>query len=162
MTTLALVHGNGRQQDERLPAREQYISSYFGLKAEYAETICDEWVVLSEKHGLLSPTDEIAPYDASLDDYDARERSAWVTDLTASAMRFVSEDGLTSRFDEVVALTSSRYVELLSPLWTHLRSVGVEVQAPLAEQGGIATQQGWLRERIDCEETKQPDSEQTA
>ena len=149
MTAFALVHASGPQRSSRSPARELYDSSYFGLKAEYATVCCDEWVVVSEKHGVVPPDESLAPYDAALEDVDATARSEWVTDVAAESMRFASADGRTSRFDTAVVLASARYADFYSPLSSHLRSVDVEVRLPLVELGGVASQQGWLREQID-------------
>jgi hypothetical protein len=44
-----------------------YTSNYFELKREYAKTCCDEYLILSAKHGLLDPDgDLIEPYDETL------------------------------------------------------------------------------------------------
>ena len=51
---------------ETVSAGELYDSTYFRLKREFAETCCEKWRILSAKHGLLRPDDEIESYDASL------------------------------------------------------------------------------------------------
>ncbi|WP_407268208.1 DUF6884 domain-containing protein [Radiobacillus sp. PE A8.2] len=40
-----------------VPAKQAYISTFHCLCEQYAETFCDQWVVLSAKYGYLLPTD---------------------------------------------------------------------------------------------------------
>lgn len=47
-------------------ARNLYVSPLFKKASAYAEATCDEWYILSAKHGLLHPNDFIEPYDMKL------------------------------------------------------------------------------------------------
>lgn len=46
-------------------------------RRRYVEQSCDEWWVLSAKHGLLHPDRTIEPYDVALESMPARLRYQW-------------------------------------------------------------------------------------
>jgi len=43
----------------------------------YVRSQCDRWFILSAKHGLVHPDQEISPYDETLNDKARSEREAW-------------------------------------------------------------------------------------
>lgn len=148
MSTLAIVDGNTQQRGGVRPAREQYDSPFFGLKREYAEAVCDDWVLVSEKHGILDPDERIAAYDDSLADLSDAERDEWVR-KTSDALqgRTVTDDA--PRYERVVVLTDRTHVRLLAAVWERLESSGVDVVTPLLEAESVDHQQQLLREAID-------------
>jgi hypothetical protein len=60
------------------PARELYSPSFvFDRSARYVESRCDEWYVLSAKHGLVEPDMVLAPYDETLAGATKAVRDEW-------------------------------------------------------------------------------------
>jgi hypothetical protein len=50
----------------RAATQDLYISALFRFSRSYVQARCDEWAVLSAKHGLLLPGKVIEPYDETL------------------------------------------------------------------------------------------------
>lgn len=95
----------------RARVRDIYISTLFKLNLKYAEQLRpDEIYVLSAKHGLLSLTDEISPYNLTLNEMTAPEVKAWATDVLRQ-LRRVSEIDNT----KYIFLAGSRYRKYLLP-----------------------------------------------
>lgn len=61
----------------RWPARSLYISPLFRGRMAYAESTGRPWFVLSAKHGIVSPDEEVEDYDVSLLSLTAAEREEW-------------------------------------------------------------------------------------
>lgn len=59
------------------PARDLYTSPLFIGRRRYVEASCDEWWILSAKHGLVGPGEILEPYDTALDDLERVTRDAW-------------------------------------------------------------------------------------
>lgn len=53
-----------------------YCSPLFVLSARAAQTL-DEWAILSAKHGLVNPRDELEPYDEALETLRPEEVARW-------------------------------------------------------------------------------------
>lgn len=58
-------------------AEDLNVSTLFQGRRAYVRTSCDRWLILSAKHGLLQPTDVIAPYDETLTTAPRDIRRAW-------------------------------------------------------------------------------------
>lgn len=135
---------------ETIPARDLYDSTYFQLKREYAETCCDKWRILSAKHGLLSPAEEIEPYDASLNprsdsyigDYEAGK---WAVQTSQSLRVFDSFQAVHARY---VVLAGEDYITHIEDELTRgHRTVAFPFRSD--DLDGNGDQMGWLREQID-------------
>lgn len=75
---VGLVSCSKTKLDEAAPARELYSPSFvFSRSARYVETHCDEWFILSAKHGLVDPDTLIAPYDETLAGAPKAVRDEW-------------------------------------------------------------------------------------
>lgn len=147
--TLAIVHGSRQQRGGKRPAKKQYDSTYFNLKAEYARKLCDDWILISEKYGVLDPTESIEVYDIALDDLTEAETEEWAETLHEKiTQRVVDTDG-GHHYDRVDLLMGQDLVSLLDSLRKDLEAAGIEVQTPLRGEGGIPKQQRWLRKAID-------------
>lgn len=59
------------------PARDLYVSTLFHGRRAYVERSCDEWWILSAKHGLLHPEQVIEPYDQTLKEAGTAGRQMW-------------------------------------------------------------------------------------
>lgn len=134
--------------DEPVPARELYTSSYFSLKREYAETTCDAWYIVSAEHGLLSPDDEIEPYDASLvptddsyiGDYAAGKWSVRTTRAISTTLSFWNPT------TTAVLLLGQDYLKHIEDsAFATIR----HVETPFEDTDGLMDQMGMLREAID-------------
>jgi len=61
----------------RSPARELYASRLFQTSVRWAEAQGLPWVVLSAKHGIVEPDQELDPYDESLASMTPAQRREW-------------------------------------------------------------------------------------
>lgn len=80
VTTLlvGLVSCSKSKLDEAAPARELYSPSFvFSRSAAYVAARCDEWFILSAKHGLVHPDTVVAPYDETLAGAPKAVRDEW-------------------------------------------------------------------------------------
>jgi hypothetical protein len=78
------------------PARELYVSPLFVGRRQYVERSCDQWVILSARHGVVEPLTVLEPYDETLDTASTERRqrwSHWVLEQLAAL--FVPLDGHT-------------------------------------------------------------------
>jgi hypothetical protein len=97
-------------------AKDLYASSTFRMARAFAEKV-GSWMILSAKHGLLSPDAEIETYDLALPKLPAAERRAWAQKVAeqieaavnAVRVRFVVVAGSTYRaaFEAVQVFGSS-------------------------------------------------------
>lgn len=106
-------------------AKDLYTSHLFRKGRAYAERADVPWFILSAKHGLVRPDDELAPYDLRLSETPREHRRAWgvrvVADLDTAA------GGLTGKSIEVHA--GSAYADAIR---SHLIERGAIVVEPLA------------------------------
>jgi hypothetical protein len=135
---------------ETVPAKDLYDSNYFGLKQEYCEETCDDWMILSAKHGLLDPEEEIESYDASLNpssdsyigDYEA---GVWAVETAGDIYTWTS---FKTPYTEYVVLAGEDYVDHRH-IEEQLSRLRVSYPFRSDELSGIGDQQRWLRNEID-------------
>ena len=134
--------------DEPVPAAELYDSNYFNKKREYCEERCDAWWIISAEHGVLSPGDEIEPYDASLDP----SSDVYIGDYEAGRWSVIVSRGLEMRFSfynpygTVVLLTGQTYLEHIdNGVFDRFRAV----DRPFEDTAGIGEQMQVLNDRIE-------------
>jgi len=134
--------------DAPVPAANLYDSNYFKLKREYARQTCDAWVIISAEHGVLSPDEEIEPYQASLDpssedyigDYEAGK---WSVRTSRSISTMFSFWNLNTT---AVLLMGSNYLEHIEdPAFSSIR----HTEYPFEDTTGMGDQMGMLRKEID-------------
>jgi len=145
-----------RSRNCRYEARELYTSTYFEKKREYAETVGDQWAILSAEHGLIAPTEQIKPYETSIDDLDDRALDELAHEVGMDLIdwiHYVQTQGV--EVDRVVVLAGKRYLEPLRERETF--DAGPEVAYPLQQKdlGGIGEQMSWLNERSNAADTQQ-------
>jgi hypothetical protein len=136
---------------ETVPAKDLYDSNYFSLKQEYAEELCNEWKILSAKHGLLDPETEIGSYDASLKpqsdsyigDYEA---GIWAVETAREINTWTS---FKIPYTQYVVLAGEDYVghRHIEDQLGRLRHVSLPFRSD--DLRGIGDQQRWLRNEID-------------
>lgn len=98
------------KQQKRVAAQDLYTSPLFRGMRQYAEAVADRWFILSAKHGLLSPTRLIGPYDQTLLRTPAAERRAWAQMVGRSIALIVPPPS------RLVILAGAAYCRDLVPL----------------------------------------------
>ncbi len=116
------------------PAKDLYVSAWFRKASAFVERTGCPWRILSAKHGLVHPDQEIAPYEQTLNRMGKTERCAWADGVLARLEPCL--DGV----EAVVFLASERYREVLAP---KLCRRGLAVEAPMRGLG-IGRQLQWL------------------
>lgn len=143
---------------KRYAAKDLYTSTYFGKKREYAETVGDQWMILSAHHGLLPQGEEIKPYDRSIDDLDDDQLDALAHRVGMTLIEWVSwEQGEGRDIDKIVVLAGERYLKPLRERDTFSAGVAPRVEYPLQQNnlGGIGEQMAWLKDRVETESRQQ-------
>ncbi len=78
MKKIILIACSAGKKDTHDKAKNMYTSPLFRKSWEYAQQLgYDEIFILSDEYYLLTPEDEIAPYDKSLKNCKSRERKDW-------------------------------------------------------------------------------------
>lgn len=139
------------EEGETIAAKDLYTSNYFQLKREYAEECCDEWYILSAKHGLLDPDEQIETYDASL----STRSDAYIGYAEADNWAVTTSDAIkwdaSNRDDDIeyVVLAGEDYAEHIE---VTLESIEADASFPFRSDdiGGFGDQMGWLRDTIDA------------
>ena len=137
MSEIALVACVKSKCDQPKPAGRLYNSAWFRKARTYARQRCDAWLILSAKHGVLSPDNEIAPYEETLNNFSAQERREWSSRVLQELSEVLSPE------DEVVILAGRKYREYLTgPLKEEVANVSVPMEGL-----GIGEQLQFLKER---------------
>lgn len=136
--TIICVLCVSQKQNTATLARDLYTSDWFRKAAAYAEKHADAWYILSAKYGLVSPDQNIAPYDETLNRMPASARRAW-------AQRVIKDlRGHLKPGDRVIFLAGARYRENLV---AHIQKLGCTAEIPM--QGlRIGEQKRWLKEQL--------------
>ncbi|MEA3339465.1 MAG: hypothetical protein U9R15_05810 [Chloroflexota bacterium] len=122
------------------PARDLYQGTLFRLASAYAERLCDEWYVLSAKHGLVHPDTILKPYDAALSGLDHDARVEWGANVLLD-LRGLGH--LDSRHPASwLILTGKWYRKFIVP-----GLMGDSICIPLAGMG-IGKQIAWLKDTL--------------
>ena len=83
MKTIGLVACSSTKQPGFHRAADLYTSPLFRLSRTWVERNCpDGWYILSAKHHLLHPSDNVCSYDRTLRDLTAGERFVWGCKVT--------------------------------------------------------------------------------
>ena len=135
MKTICLVGCTSRKLSAPHPAEELYDSALFDGARYFSKTRCDQWHILSAKHGLVAPRQILKPYNQSLLEIDSGRRMIWAKDV------FCALQNTSSEHDKIIFLAGKQYREFLTPM---LLERGNSVAAPLASFG-IGKQVAWLQ-----------------
>lgn len=126
------------KRDKTAEAREMYMpSAYFRKQRAYAEATGDYWFIQSAKHGLLSPTDRIEPYDKR--PRHIGDVEAWAASIAASIDEAIGTPAV------VEVLGGKAYADPLTP---ELEALGYDVLEPLRGQL-IGTRQQTLKRKTN-------------
>lgn len=130
--TIVLVGCGKAKQAGVHEARDLYTSNFFLMKRRYAESVGDEWYILSAKEGLTDPDGLVACYDMTMGDVDSREWGARVLDQLPDVTG-----------DEVIVLAGPDYA---NPIVGGIEEQGAsEVRVP-TEGMEIWERMEWLAE----------------
>jgi len=132
--TVYLVSCCSKKLQIRASACDLYVSVLFRKARQYAEASGCPWFILSAKHGLVRPNQQIEPYDQTLNEMGINDRRAWGKRVDDQLQKFIPE------LSRVVFLAGIRYREFLGQ---HLCARGVQVEVPM-EGLRIGQQLSWL------------------
>lgn len=79
-------------------ARDLYTSTLFTGRRRYVEQSCDQWFVLSARHGLVRDDEWLEPYDETLNDQSAASKRGWA-DKVLGALDALGVDYRTTTFE---------------------------------------------------------------
>ncbi len=124
----------GENENRTYKAREIYDSPWFKKARHHAEKSKIEWYILSAKHGLLHPDEEIYWYNDTLNEKSANERKIWAAKVLGQV-----EDRLPGR-KRFIFLAGVKYRKALTAL---LLQRGDKIEVPM-EGLAIGKQMNWL------------------
>ena len=110
---LALIGCSGPKLDRAAPARELYTSRLFRAAVAYAEATCDDWAVLSARHGLVRSWRVLEPYDTTFEDLTRDQRGFWAWKVHKALL--ASEVCLEHA--DVVLLAGKEYSDRMTTEW---------------------------------------------
>jgi len=116
-------------------------SDLFKKAYSYASKNYSFVAILSAKHGLLFPDDQIEPYDLTLNDMSSHQRKARAEQVFNQMKRRLS----LRDFGRIFFHAGKKYREYLIP---KLEDMGIKCEVPL-EHLGIGKQKAWYKEH-DC------------
>lgn len=82
MRVVGLISCGKSKLAHAAPARELYTGALFKKARAYVERHCDEWAILSAKHGLVDPQAMIDPYELRLPS-SRKARQGWAKRVNA-------------------------------------------------------------------------------
>lgn len=136
-----IVIGCGKAKlDRKVPARELYTGSLFVAARRYAEAKGGPWAVLSAEHGLVLPTEELAPYERKLRLKGGLLRH-WAMRAATRCVHILSE---TNGESVVEVLAGHPYAW---PFRNELHWMGVKSTEPL-EGLGLGLRLQWLSREL--------------
>jgi hypothetical protein len=105
-------------------AEDLYVSTLFVGRRRFVETSCDDWYILSAKHGLVRRSTELAPYDVALTGKSRFIRRSWAAGVVEQIEREIQH--LHSVTFEIHA--GADYFDF--GLATGLEQLGAHVETP--------------------------------
>ncbi|ELZ96629.1 DUF6884 domain-containing protein [Haloferax sulfurifontis] len=166
--------GSKHKNDGLLPAKDRYRGGYWTNKRQYAETIGDDWGVISAEYALLEPTEGIPDYERVPSDHrgvpvdhDGRLPSGdavrtkldlWAYEVHNHLSEWLdaAANGVDPRDVELQVLLGKKYEQPLRErgVFDALRVRGsLDVSFPFREvEGltGIGKQRGWMVSEVDA------------
>lgn len=121
MKNIVLISCVSKKLDRKSTAENIYTSSFFLKKLTYAKSLKPSGIfILSAKHGLLKLTDEIEPYDKTLNKMRVNERKDW-SKVVVNQLKSVVD----LKKDQFTFLAGNKYREYLL---TELDQVKIPMQ----------------------------------
>lgn len=116
MKHIGLVSCTRAKVDHETTAKDLYRGLSFISARAIVEEICDEWFILSAKHGLLHPNRLIGPYDVDLREFHRDDLDAWTSDVLTELVAW----RVTHAPIKVTIIAADVYVEQLMRLLEQL------------------------------------------
>lgn len=148
MTTLGLVQVGPKSVPESVPAARASDTEFFRLKREFARTVYDDWLVVSEEHGLLRPDEPVEHDGTPFATLPPAEQARWAMDVVTDLAALVRRN----EYDEVAVLASREVREALidrGGLRSRAGAAGASTTEPLAGFGEEERQRAWLAEQLE-------------
>ena len=123
--------------DRRARAADLYRSDWFRKARTYVEEQGARWYILSAAHGLVKPSQRLAPYDITLSSLTAAERRLWGEKTVRQLRRAIGP-----RYDGPIVFLAGRLYR--EPLLGFARDRAVIPQLGM----GIGQQKAWLAAQI--------------
>jgi hypothetical protein len=132
MTTVLVQCTQSKQRREQVPAKQLYRGQLWDAQRRFAETH-EQWFILSGKHRVVCPDEEISYYQKHISDVD--DIDVWAQNV---AQRLSGVEG-----EELIIVAGSEYADPIVPL---LEAKGIEVLEPCCGMK-IGERVAWLREQ---------------
>jgi hypothetical protein len=120
------------------PDAPQHLTEWFAKARQYAESIADQWFVVSFRQGLLLPEAPVNPYAECLHRMDRAHRHRWANAVLAAL------DAHCRPAEHCVILGGVIYRDVL---WAGLQRRFGDVRAPLMGSG-IFAQLAWFNRML--------------
>ncbi|GAA0220458.1 DUF6884 domain-containing protein [Halobaculum roseum] len=147
METLGLVQAGACPFRGRGTAVDRYATAFFTKKAELAELVCDEWVVLSERHGVIDPDEEVEGIDREFTELEPAAQARWSMEVVSDVASHVRKH----EYERVIVFADRPMRDALKErggLLSRIAAAGAETVEPLAGIGGRERQERWLDEQL--------------
>lgn len=138
MHTICLVACTSKKALYPTVAKDLYRSPLFEGAKNFAEKRCDSWFIISAKHGLLLPDDNMVPYDESLTQVTESDRLAWAEKVHTQISKLIKSPA------KIIFLAGDKYRSYLQKFF---EQDGHITKAPMSELG-IGRQVEWLQKLI--------------
>jgi len=125
---IVLISCVSKKLSESAKAKDLYISTLFKLNLKYAETLKPDAIfVLSAKHGLLSLSKKIEPYELTLNKMRSGEIKQWANRVLKQIKKVCQIDET-----EFIFLAGEKYRKYLLP---HIENARVPLEGlPIGKQ----------------------------
>lgn len=146
-TTIGLVGCAAAKLSRPAPARDLYTSQLFRKASAYAAATCDQWFILSAKHGLVHPDTVLDPYDMKLGrvtynpETTAPPIHAWASMVREQLVNTLPDDA------HVTVIAGEQYRYIVSPYTRFAHPFPWPHTVPMKGMG-IGQQLGWLTTQL--------------
>lgn len=120
-------------------AKGMYMGLYYLKQRAFIEAFCDEWWIISAKHGLLHPDTQIEPYDVTLGEMTSFTRRLWARSVRVQILKAVSSNQI------LLSTMGNNYSECLTRLPHDIRS-------PFTDEGGMGMRIQTLGMMVEAKE----------
>ena len=139
---IALIGCTSKKKNYKCQAKVLYSESTLFCNAyKYALKTCDKVYILSAKYGLLKDSDEIEPYNITLNNQSSNFKKEWSNKVfTQFEKEFNLSEGLN-----IVCFAGNNYRKYLIPMLKQ-KYDKIEIELPL-EHLGIGKQLKFLKDK---------------
>ncbi|WP_117160997.1 DUF6884 domain-containing protein [Paraliobacillus sp. X-1268] len=120
--------------------KDAYIGVLHRMCEQYAEMFCNQWVVLSGKHGLM------LPYEIILEDYNVTFEKKYSEEvISIKELQAQLIDKKLDTFDQIISLTGKKY----QPIIEETFGPDQNIRYPLLGTKGIGEMQQRLKYAVE-------------